>query len=156
MPVLAPVTGFSALAAGAGVLEVAGGGLLAWSPLESLMHRLFFHAAPVPPSRVHPRTAHPGDPEDRARIAAPLWLGLPIAGLARLALGSWERTSLGMAGLFMGYVACAIHTAARPGPLLRRWRAYPFTHHFQDERRAFGVTPPLWDALLFTLPRKGP
>lgn len=176
MALVVPLLCFSALAAGAAAwgisrgtcapLETAlllGGGLLAWSPLEYVMHRFFFHVAPFPPRRVHPHTGHHGAPDDRGRILTPLWLALPIAaliwGLARPALGSWERASLAMAGLFVGYMAYevlhyAIHTAARPGPLLLRWRAYHFHHHFQDERRAYGVTSPLWDALSFTLPRK--
>jgi sterol desaturase/sphingolipid hydroxylase (fatty acid hydroxylase superfamily) len=128
------------------------------------MHRFFFHVLPVPPRRVHPHTGHHGHPDDRARIPTPLWLGLPIAALigalVRLALGSWERAALAMAGLFLGYMAYetlhyAIHTAGRPGPLLQRWRAYHFHHHFQDERRAYGVSSPLWDLVFFTLPKKG-
>ncbi len=176
MPLVAPLLAFSALAAGAAAWAVSrgtcapgevalllGGGLLAWSPLEYVMHRLFFHVAPVPPRRVHPHTGHHGHPDDRGRIPTPLWLSLPIAvliwALARPALGSWERASLVMAGLLTGYLLYEIlhyriHTAPAPGPLLQRWRAYHFHHHFQDERRAFGVSTPLWDAFLFTLPRK--
>lgn len=176
MPLVAPILWFSALTAGAvawavsrgtcSALETAlllGGGLLAWSPLEYVMHRLFFHVAPFPPRRLHPHTRHHGNPDDRGRILTPLWLSTPIAaligGIAWLAFADGARASLAMAGLLAGYMLYeilhyAIHTVAAPGPLLRGWRSHHFHHHFQDEHRAFGVSTPLWDALFFTLPRK--
>ena len=36
----------------------------------------------------------------------------------------------------------------------KRLRTHHMRHHFQDHRYGFGVSSPLWDAIMGTLPRR--
>jgi sterol desaturase/sphingolipid hydroxylase (fatty acid hydroxylase superfamily) len=140
-------------------------GLLLWTFIEYAMHRFVFHApklmALLGGGPVHYR--HHQSPAEVEFIATPLSFSLPVAAfvwvLLRLTLGTWEKTAAAMAGVILGYlvyeaVHLRIHTFSGGGAALRRLRRHHYRHHFSDPEVCFGVSTPIWDAVLQTLPRK--
>lgn len=141
------------------------GGLLLWTFIEYGVHRFVFHesswiARLGSGGPCHSR--HHQTPSEPEFIPTPLSFSLPVAaavlGLLRLALGSWERAAIMMAGVIAGYLFyevlhLQIHANPEGGALLRRLRRYHYRHHFGEVDAGFGVSTPLWDALLRTLPR---
>ncbi len=130
-------------------------GLLVWTNLEYLMHRLAFHG-------FAPHSQHHAAPADPAYILAPLWLSLPAAAalfaLVSLA-ASWARGAAFACGVMAGYLAyeavhLRIHSDAAGGTLLRALRRHHFYHHFASDRVCFGVTSPVWDAVFGSLPER--
>jgi sterol desaturase/sphingolipid hydroxylase (fatty acid hydroxylase superfamily) len=127
-------------------------GLLLWTPLEYVTHRVVLH-------RMAPHYDHHNEPTVVAYIFAPLTLSAPMAlglwALLSLIAGSWRRGALVEAGVIAGYLFyealhVRIHSQAAGGPLLRFWRKHHYYHHFADDSRCYGVTSPLWDYILRT------
>jgi sterol desaturase/sphingolipid hydroxylase (fatty acid hydroxylase superfamily) len=122
-------------------------GLLAWTIIEYLLHRLAFHG-------FAPHSEHHANPTDPVFIVAPLWLSLSstavlLAGFS-LAARSWTAGASMIAGVISGYLAyeaihLRIHSPAAGGALLRALRKHHYYHHFASDRVCFGVTSPLWD-----------
>jgi sterol desaturase/sphingolipid hydroxylase (fatty acid hydroxylase superfamily) len=140
----------------AGFLALFTTGLLAWTAIEYLMHRLAFHG-------FAPHTEHHANPADPACLLAPLWLSTPVAlalfGAFSLAARSWSAGASIIAGVIAGYLAyeaihLSLHGTAQGGALLRALRKYHFYHHYADDRVCFGVTSPLWDLAFGTVPVK--
>lgn len=139
-------------------------GVAAFSFVEYAVHRWLLHALAM---RLGPRAyelAHGGHhrkPGDPSRRAVPLLYTVPVSamlvGLARAAGG--PGTGLGIAaGLLAGYVVfelvhAAVHTP-RWGSRLKPLRRHHARHHHVDEGAAFGVSSPLWDWLLGTMPHQ--
>jgi sterol desaturase/sphingolipid hydroxylase (fatty acid hydroxylase superfamily) len=133
-------------------------GFLAWTLIEYLLHRFFFHLAPEPSFEskfkqfiVH--GYHHEFPNDRLRLVAPLVLSAPIA----LAVALLYLTLVGryfwltwFAGTVSGYLAYDwVHyythhfrPTTRLGKFLRR---YHMEHHYKDSQSHFGISSPLWD-----------
>jgi 4-hydroxysphinganine ceramide fatty acyl 2-hydroxylase len=141
------------------------GGLLLWTFIEYAIHRFVFHApslmALLGSGPVHYR--HHQSPAEADFIVTPLSFSLPVALfvwiLLRLALGTWEETAAAMAGVILGYLAyeaihLRIHTFSGGGAALRWLRRHHYRHHFCDSEICFGVSTPIWDVVLQTLPRK--
>ena len=133
-------------------------GLLAWTLIEYLLHRLAFHG-------FAPHSEHHAVPTDPAFIVAPLWLSLSSTALLlavfSLATGSWTAAASIVAGVIAGYLAyeaihLRIHSQAPGSVVLRALRKHHFYHHFASERVCFGVTSPLWDWLCGSVPAKLP
>jgi sterol desaturase/sphingolipid hydroxylase (fatty acid hydroxylase superfamily) len=129
-------------------------GLLAWTIVEYLMHRLAFHG-------FAPHSQHHAQPADRAYILAPLWLStsaaLALFGVFWLVTRSWTAGASIISGVIAGYIAyevihLRIHSAERGGALLRALRKHHFYHHFSSDRVCFGVTSPLWDLVFGSVP----
>ncbi len=166
VPLLALCVAWNLLAGGFGDPAwplVVAGGLLAWTLIEYLLHRFVFHypfrSRRMRATQLDLHLAHHERPERLELIVAGLSFSLPIGlaifALLRLGLGTWERASLAMAGVIVGYLCYesihfGIHTGAKGGALLRFWRRQHLSHHFADASRAFGVTSPLWDAVFGT------
>ena len=144
-------------------LALSAGGLLVWTLIEYLLHRLLLHPHPQAPAllsvieKLH--LGHHRDPQDEVKITVPVSGSLPIAGgllvLFRLTAGSWEVAALLMTGSVAGYlyyeaVHFWIHCGSSGVGWLGQRRANHFFHHFKDQHRCFGVTTPLWDRLLGT------
>jgi sterol desaturase/sphingolipid hydroxylase (fatty acid hydroxylase superfamily) len=127
-------------------------GLLLWTLLEYFLHRYAFHRFGTVLRSTHP--SHHASPRDlRFLFAQPLLVvgssGILIGALWLLT-GDWVTTIEVMAGIWAGYlyyesVHYRIHFADRAGWCLRRQRRAHFRHHFDNPRRGFGVTSPLWD-----------
>jgi sterol desaturase/sphingolipid hydroxylase (fatty acid hydroxylase superfamily) len=133
-------------------------GLLAWTLLEYVLHRFWFH---LPPEQTFDSKLkafmlhgyHHEFPNDRMRLVAPLILSAPlgviIATLYLFACGRYYGT-LAFAGTVLGYLAYDwVHyythhfrPTTRLGKFLRR---YHMEHHYKDSTSHFGISSPLWD-----------
>jgi sterol desaturase/sphingolipid hydroxylase (fatty acid hydroxylase superfamily) len=131
-------------------------GLVAWTLLEYLIHRLAFHG-------FAPHWQHHASPTDSEYTLAPVSLsGSATAALfvvMRLVAGSWMASASITAGVMAGYLAyeavhLRIHSPARGGKLLRALRKHHFYHHFASDRVCYGVTSPVWDVVFRSLPGK--
>ncbi len=138
-------------------------GAATWTLAEYGLHRFVFHGASAarPGAREHRR--HHAEPDYFApawqKALAALAVTAVLAPVATLAVG--PRLALAFTGSFIAmyllyeWLHRRAHTHAPRGPYGRWRRRNHFAHHFQDPRRAQGVTSPFWD-LVFgtTLPRK--
>jgi sterol desaturase/sphingolipid hydroxylase (fatty acid hydroxylase superfamily) len=102
---------------------------------------------------------HPNDPK---RLVMPPGASIPLAALFGLAfwavLGADHWLAV-FGGFLVGYVIYdslhyAVHHFTPRGRLGRRLRELHMRHHFQDDRRGFGVSAPWWDHVFGTAPRK--
>ena len=101
------------------------------------------------------------EPDDLEHSVARLRASLPLAaltlGIAGLALGDWQRAVVTQCGLLTGYLFYEfVHLTAhanRRVPGLGYVHRYHHRHHGERSDRCYGVTSPLWDWLLGTLPR---
>jgi cyclopropane-fatty-acyl-phospholipid synthase len=129
-------------------------GLLAWTMIEYLLHRLAFHG-------FAPHYQHHADPTDPVWIVAPLWLSLSASAVLfaafSLAARSWSGGATIIAGVIAGYMAyeaihLRIHSPAAGGALLRTLRKHHYYHHFANDQVCYGVTSPLWDWVFGSVP----
>jgi sterol desaturase/sphingolipid hydroxylase (fatty acid hydroxylase superfamily) len=140
-------------------------GLFLWTLTEYLMHRFIFHWQPPGAwgRRVHfiAHGVHHDYPSDATRLVMPPGLSVPLAllfyALFRSAFGPGDRAAA-FAGFLLGYLAYdtlhyATHHLPMRGPVLGYLKKYHLKHHFQDDRRAYGVSSPVWDHVFRTAPR---
>jgi sterol desaturase/sphingolipid hydroxylase (fatty acid hydroxylase superfamily) len=129
-------------------------GLLVWTMIEYLLHRLAFHG-------FAPHSEHHANPTDPVFIVAPWWLSLPctavLLALFSLAARSWTMGASMVAGVIAGYLAyeaihLRIHSPAAGGAVLRALRKHHYYHHFASDQVCFGVTSPLWDWVFGSVP----
>ncbi len=127
-------------------------GVLTWTLLEYLIHRLLGHhprTRPNPFASEHVRHHAEGD------YFAPTWKKL-LAAVALTALLAVPMSRLGAPGLayllgLMGFYGLyevlhrRAHTHAGVGAYGRWVRTNHFAHHYSDARSNHGVTTPLWD-----------
>ncbi|RLU80137.1 fatty acid hydroxylase [Streptomyces griseocarneus] len=136
-----------------------------WTLTEYWLHRAFFHFTPRSRwgSRLHwlVHGVHHDHPNDPRRLVMPPGASVPIAYLAVEAFCGTLGGSHGhatAAGFLTGYVVYdMLHFHVhhhRPCTAMGRWlRNRHLRHHFQDERRGFGVSCPYWDHVFGTAPR---
>jgi len=140
------------------------GGVLLWTLFEYLIHRFLFHIEPKTDlgKRVHflVHGVHHDYPRDASRLVMPLLLSAPLAILFYVAfhaiVAPYHQALF--AGFVLGYVAYdSIHFATHhwhfKGRVGRFLKEYHMKHHYVDEHTAYGVSTPLWDVLLGTLPQ---
>src|SRR6185437_14330414 len=132
-----------------------GSGLIGWTLIEYLLHRILFHHAPIL-SQIHAR--HHESP--RELIGTPAWASL-LLGLMAIGGPSWKILGfdLGTAvitGIVTGYlwyvfVHYAIHhwRPHRNSYFYRVWRRHVL-HHHQSQNSNFGVTTGVWDHIFGT------
>jgi sterol desaturase/sphingolipid hydroxylase (fatty acid hydroxylase superfamily) len=133
-------------------------GLLAWTLLEYLLHRFFFHLVPdgsfegkLRQFMVH--GYHHEFPNDRMRLVAPLLLSIPIATsilVVYVVLFGRYEFLMCYAGTAAGYIAYDwVHYYThhfRPTTRLGKFvRRYHMEHHYRDSESHFGISSPLWD-----------
>jgi hypothetical protein len=136
-------------------------GLLLWTLVEYLTHRLSFHHVPTTRGQVAygylVHGVHHAYPDDSRRWVLPLVVTLPIAGALFWVFGA----AFGVfhlpvfAGFIHGYLVYDllhyfIHSGRLPTPLGRYLRQYHLTHHFKSPDAHFGVSSPLWDVIFRT------
>jgi sterol desaturase/sphingolipid hydroxylase (fatty acid hydroxylase superfamily) len=131
-------------------------GVLVLSLAEYAVHRWAFHGAarfaPGLYDLIH--GAHHRLPGDPGRRIVPLTHSIPVAVVMYAALGGGPVFS----GALLAYLAYeGVHAAAHyrgrlPAPL-RYLRRHHARHHHTDDGAAFGVSSPLWDYLLGTMPK---
>lgn len=130
-------------------------GLAGWTFVEYLLHRLFFHHAPIL-SAIHDR--HHRSPLEL--IGTPAWASLLVGAIA---VASPACAALGIdlgtaatAGLVTGYLWYVFvhyathHWRPRPGSYLYRARMRHAQHHHRADDGNFGVTTGFWDYVFGT------
>ncbi len=151
-----------------GVLEGVGVFLFAffgWTWVEYMMHKHLFHM--LPSNRLKEwvqytfHGVHHEYPRDKTRLAMPPVASvLILTGLFfafRLFMGDYVFTFL--PGFVLGYagylfVHYAIHAYLPPKNKFKVLWINHSIHHYKDDTVAFGVSSPLWDVLLGTMPEK--
>ncbi len=140
-------------------------GLLAFTFVEYMMHKHFFHMEPDTPLKdklqynVH--GVHHDYPKDKDRLAMPPFVSAAYAAilylLFTLLMGDFALYFL--PGFLLGYsgylaVHYVVHVYNPPKNFLKVLWVNHAIHHYKDPDAAFGVSSPLWDYLLGTLPKK--
>lgn len=140
-------------------------GWLLFTLLEYLAHRYIFHMHTDTPFKETIQYkfhgVHHQYPKDKERLAMPPIMSLLISSLLffvfRLVFGNLVFGIL--AGLLFGYalyllVHYAIHAYAPPKNALKILWVHHSIHHYKDHDRAYGVSSPLWDWILGTMPKR--
>ncbi|MGH8749399.1 MAG: sterol desaturase family protein [Burkholderiales bacterium] len=128
-------------------------GLFLFSFMEYVFHRWVFHGPLQPMARGH--ASHHADPcgYDSMPFFLPALVLFGVIALCALFAPAPEVWLLA-SGIAFGYVAYGlahfmIHHRRFRNARLRRWAARHHIHHHHPGRN-FGVTTPLWDALMGT------
>ena len=137
-------------------------GVVAWTLVEYILHRVIFHYEPHTTLGRHIHFLFHGihhlDPWDGTRLVFPpllgLFFGLVIFSLVRLLL-PLDVSLAAMAGLMAGYLAYDMsHYYSHHAKPRNRWgkflRRYHLAHHHKEQHRLFGVSQPLWDIVFRT------
>jgi sterol desaturase/sphingolipid hydroxylase (fatty acid hydroxylase superfamily) len=140
-------------------------GILAFTLVEYLMHKHFFHMEPDTPLKdklqynVH--GVHHDYPRDKDRLAMPPFVSAAYSAILYLVftllMGDFALYFL--PGFLLGYsgylgVHYVVHVYNPPKNFLKVLWVNHAIHHYKDPDSAFGVSSPLWDYLLGTLPKK--
>jgi sterol desaturase/sphingolipid hydroxylase (fatty acid hydroxylase superfamily) len=132
-----------------------GVGLIGWTLIEYVLHRVLFHHAPVL-SLIHER--HHNSP--RELIGTPAWASV-LLGVTTVAIPSWtflgfDRGTAVTAGLVVGYLwyvfvhYTAHHWQPQQHSYLYRVRLRHARHHHVSQDGNFGVTTSVWDHVFGT------
>jgi sterol desaturase/sphingolipid hydroxylase (fatty acid hydroxylase superfamily) len=140
-------------------------GILAFTFVEYMMHKHFFHMEPDTPLKdklqynVH--GVHHDYPKDKDRLAMPPFVSAAYSAILYLVftllMGDFALYFL--PGFLLGYsgylgVHYVVHVYNPPKNFLKVLWVNHAIHHYKDPDSAFGVSSPLWDYLLGTLPKK--
>lgn len=141
-------------------------GMFAWSLAEYFLHKHVFHWTNDKPwgKRIHflLHGVHHEYPDDKDRLVMPLLTSTPLAVVFYALFMFTMGRAVGepfFAGFVVGYLFYDgthfyVHhfvPTSRWGKFLRR---HHMTHHFSDHDGGFGVSSPLWDLILRTMPTK--
>ena len=139
-------------------------GLIFFSLTEYVIHRYIFHSHELKTNRNFSNRLHQihhDRPRDKKRLALPLLVGLVFASVVYFLFWLMLRiyAPFFFSGFILGYalyllVHYLIHTRRQPNNILRALWINHHSHHYEDHKRAFGVTSPLWDIIFKTMPEK--
>jgi len=137
-------------------------GLFVWTLTEYTLHRFVFHYPPKSKfgQKLHFifHGVHHDYPNDTKRLVMVPTVSLPLAALFYFLF----RFILGVSfvppffvGFLIGYLIYdlshyAIHHFNMHGKFWLAIKNHHMKHHYQDSRRGFGVSSPLWDAIIGT------
>ncbi|CAM6120176.1 unnamed protein product [Calypogeia fissa] len=140
------------------------GGILLWSCLEYLLHRLFH----IKTSSFWGNTIHYAlhgfhhkHPMDGSRLVFPPLLAAPVLILVWTGLGSWAaeypNKLVIVAVILISYVVYDLthyflHFGTAFNSHTRQLKRYHLNHHFKDPTMGFGVTSTVWDRVVGTKP----
>lgn len=140
-------------------------GLFVWTFFEYMAHRHVFHMLPTTKLKEQVQYTfhgvHHEFPRDKERLAMPPAASLIILTvlffLIQLAIGQYAFAFL--PGFVVGYslylfVHYAVHAFKPPKNFLKVLWINHSIHHYKDDTVAFGVSSPLWDLIIGTLPEK--
>lgn len=132
-------------------------GLGAWSLLEYLLHRFFFHYQPKQAwlkrafYLIH--EVHHEYPSDSLRLVMPPVESVPLAilfwwGLSALLPLPWFYPFY--AGLALGYLSYdmihySVHHLPMKNSIAKHLKAHHLRHHFKNPHQDYGVSSPFWD-----------
>lgn len=140
-------------------------GIFAFTFVEYMMHKHFFHMEPDTPFKdklqysVH--GVHHDYPKDKDRLAMPPFVSvayvLVFYAVFTLIMGQFALYFL--PGFLFGYSAYLgvhyiVHAYQPPKNFLKVLWVNHAVHHYKDPGVAFGVSSPLWDYILGTMPKK--
>ncbi len=140
-------------------------GFLAFTFVEYMMHKYFFHMEPDNAIKdkvqysVH--GVHHDYPRDKDRLAMPPFISAFYAMVFYFVftfiMGDYALYFL--PGFLFGYAAYlgvhyAVHAFQPPKNFLKILWVNHAVHHYKDPDVAFGVSTPLWDYILGTMPKK--
>ncbi len=140
-------------------------GVLFWSWFEYFMHKRIFHM--LPSNRLKKRIqytfhgVHHEYPRDKTRLAMPPAAAIIILTIlffvVKLIVGDYVYTFF--PGFVIGYslyllVHFSIHAFTPPKNKMNVLWINHSVHHYKDDTVAFGVSSPLWDFILRTMPKK--
>ena len=146
-------------------LAVAVLGIVAFTFVEYMIHKHFFHMEPDTPIKdklqygIH--GVHHDYPRDKDRLAMPPFVSAAYAAILYLVftllMGDFALYFL--PGFLVGYagylgVHYVVHVYNPPKNFLKVLWVNHAIHHYKNPDSAFGVSSPLWDYLLGTLPKK--
>lgn len=153
--------GYTTVLGGIGVFFL---GLFFWTWIEYFMHKRIFHM--MPSNKYKSRIqylfhgVHHEFPRDKTRLAMPpassLIILVILFFLFKLIMSNYVFTFL--PGFIIGYslylmVHYSIHAFRPPKNFLGKLWIYHSVHHYKDDTVAFGVSSPLWDVILGTMPK---
>ncbi|MDX5345775.1 MAG: sterol desaturase family protein [Hymenobacteraceae bacterium] len=140
-------------------------GWLIFSLIEYMAHRYVFHMETDTPLKERIQYTFHGNhhdyPKDKSRLAMPPIMSLLIASFFfftfKLIFGNFVFGVV--AGMLFGYavylfVHYAVHAYAPPKNFLKTLWIHHSIHHYKDPERAYGVSSPLWDWILGTMPER--
>ncbi|MFC3417017.1 sterol desaturase family protein [Algoriphagus hitonicola] len=140
-------------------------GYIFFTFVEYMMHKYFFHMEPDTPMKdklqysVH--GVHHDYPKDKDRLAMPPFVSAAYAAIAylvfKLIMGDFAFYFL--PGFLIGYasylgVHYIVHAYNPPKNFLKILWVNHAIHHYKDPDVAFGVSTPLWDIILGTMPKR--
>ena len=146
-------------------LAVAVLGIIAFTFVEYMMHKHFFHMEPDTPIKdklqygIH--GVHHDYPRDKDRLAMPPFVSAAYSAILYLVftllMGDFALYFL--PGFLLGYsgylgVHYVVHVYNPPKNFFKVLWVNHAIHHYKNPDAAFGVSSPLWDYLLGTLPKK--
>jgi len=139
------------------VIGLLAAGVLFWTLTEYWLHRLVFHFEPESGigARLHwiIHGVHHDHPNDPLRLVMPPSVSVPLAFLFYLGFAAVlgkPDAYLFTAGFLAGYLNYDmthfhVHHHKPRTRLGRYLRELHMRHHFQDDKRGFGVSAPFWD-----------
>src|SRR5436190_21809152 len=145
-----------------GAIGAAAVGYVVWTLTEYWLHRLVFHFEPEKGigARLHwiIHGVHHDHPNDPLRLVMPPSVSVPLATLFYLGFAAVLGTpsayvfAAGFLGGYLTYDMTHFHLhhhspRTKLGKLLRELH---MRHHFQDDKRGFGVSAPFWDYVFRT------
>lgn len=152
------------ISAGIGIMVMLAG-IFAFTFVEYMMHKHFFHMEPDTPVKdklqysVH--GVHHDYPKDKDRLAMPPFVSaayvLVFYAVFTLIMGDYALYFL--PGFLIGYssylgVHYIVHAYQPPKNFFKVLWVNHAVHHYKDPDVAFGVSSPLWDYILGTMPKK--
>lgn len=143
------------------------GGVFLWTFMEYTLHRYVFHFEPKSKWGKHlhflMHGIHHDYPKDPLRLVMPPAVSIPLALLTYVILYAFfgQVYTPGLfAGVVFGYLCYdMIHYATHHASLRKNkiglWlKQHHLRHHYQDEHTGYGVSSPLWDVIMRTMPAK--
>jgi len=140
-------------------------GYIGFTLVEYMMHKHFFHMEPNTPIKdklqytVH--GIHHDYPKDKDRLAMPPFVSAAYAAILylifKLIMGDLAYYFL--PGFLLGYalylgIHYLVHAVQPPKNFMKVLWVHHAIHHYKNPDVAFGVSTPLWDYILGTVPKK--
>lgn len=137
-------------------------GLFVWSFTEYILHRFAFHIEPTNKIKKYVyfmiHGVHHDYPNDGTRLVMVPAVSLPLAALFYY-LFEYLLGKNNVAAFFPGFISgylvydmmhYAIHHFSMKGKILASIKKHHFKHHYQSDKKYFGVSSPLWDYIFRT------
>ncbi|WP_266203388.1 sterol desaturase family protein [Pontibacter kalidii] len=150
------------------IFEAIGFFFLGWfifTLLEYLAHRYVFHMDTDTPLKARLQYLFHGNhheyPKDKKRLAMPPVVSILYASafffIFKVIFGTFVFGVV--AGMLFGYamyllVHYVVHAYPPPKNILKQLWINHSIHHYKDPEAAFGVSTPLWDYILGTMPKR--